>query len=116
MRVLEIMSVTSSQSFRMFKNSISLIIAFILLSKWVSTADINDKFREEEIIPDIIDDLTDELLPLNVTYSTSGVNLGNVLKPSQVTVAPEVSWEADDGAFYTLLMTGKFRNEFFLFR
>lgn len=99
----------------MFKYSISLIIAFILLSKWVSTADINDKFREEEIIPDIIDDLTDELLPLNVTYFASGtsVNLGNVLRPSQVTVAPEVSWEADVGAFYTLLMTGKIINEFF---
>lgn len=96
----------------MFKNSISLIIALIFLSKWVSAADITDKFREEEIIPDIIDDFTFELQPLNVTYPTSGVsvNLGNILKPSEVRTAPEVKWEADAGAFYTLLMTGKLKN------
>lgn len=91
----------------MFK--ISLLIASLFLSNWVIAADINDKFREEEIIPDIIDDVTVELQPLNVTYPTSGVsvNLGNPLKPSQVTIEPEVRWEADAGAFYTLLMTGK---------
>lgn len=96
----------------MFKNSISLAIALIILSKCVSTADITDKFRAEEIIPDIIDDLTFELQPLNVTYPTSGVgvNLGNILRPSQVRIAPTVTWEADVGAFYTLLMTGKTRN------
>lgn len=81
----------------------------LFLSKWVITADITDKFREEEIIPDIIDDFAFELQPLNVTYPTSGVsvNLGNELKPSEVRTAPEVRWEAEAGAFYTLLMTGE---------
>lgn len=33
------------------------------------------------------------------------VNLGNVLTPTQVKDQPTVSWEAEDGAFYTLCMT-----------
>ncbi len=93
----------------MFANSISLLIASIFLSNWVIAANINDRFREEEIIPDIIDNVSLELQPLNVTYPSSGVsvNLGNSLRPSQVRIEPEVRWEAEVGAFYTLLMTGK---------
>lgn len=89
----------------------SLLITSIVLSNWViiAHANVTDRFREAEIIPDIFDDITFELLPLNVTYPTAGVtvNLGNALLPSQVRIEPEVRFEAEVGAFYTLLMTGK---------
>ncbi|KAG4070051.1 hypothetical protein HA402_013711 [Bradysia odoriphaga] len=93
----------------MFKHFGPILIASIFLSIWVTAADINDRFREEEIIPDIIDDIALELQPINVTYPSSGVsvNLGNELRPSQVRIQPEVTWEAEIGAFYTLLMSGK---------
>lgn len=70
---------------------------------------VNDKFRDEEIVPDILDDFTVELERLNITYHSSGlgVNLGNILTPSQVTDEPEVTWASQTGTFYTLLMTGK---------
>lgn len=70
---------------------------------------VNDKFRDEEIVPDIIDDFTVELQKLNITYNSPGlgVNLGNVLTPSQVTDQPDVTWESQTSSFYTLLMTGK---------
>ncbi|KAG4069996.1 hypothetical protein HA402_013656 [Bradysia odoriphaga] len=68
---------------------------------------VNDKFRDEEIVPDVLDALTVELQKLNVTYHSSGVSvdLGNVLTPSQVTDQPEVTWEAQPDTFYTILMT-----------
>lgn len=93
----------------MFRNFVPLFFVSFLLSKWVTAADINDKFREEEIIPDIFDDINVELQQLNITYPNSGVsvNLGNALRPSQVRIAPEVRWEAESDAYYTLLMTGK---------
>lgn len=71
----------------------------------------NDKFRDEEIVPDILDDFTVELEKLKITYHSSGigVTLGNVLRPSQVTDEPEVTWESQTGAFYTLLFTGKIK-------
>lgn len=70
---------------------------------------VNDKFRDEEIVPDVLDDFTVELQKLNVTYHSSGVdvNLGNALKPSEVENEPEVTWETQSDTFYTILMTGK---------
>src|SRR6202000_1741206 len=69
---------------------------------------INDKFREAEIVPDVIDELAMELKQVNVSYHSADVdvNLGNTLRPSQVASEPEVRWDSEDGAFYTLLMTG----------
>lgn len=34
------------------------------------------------------------------------MNLGNELTPTQVKDVPHVSWEADAGSLYTLVMTG----------
>lgn len=68
---------------------------------------VNDRFRDEEIVPDILDDFTVELQKLNVAYHSSGVgvNLGNALKPSEVANQPDVTWESQPDSFYTLLMT-----------
>lgn len=44
-----------------------------------------------------------------VTYP-SGVKVeqGNVLTPTQVKDVPSIKWEAENNAFYTVCMTGKF--------
>lgn len=34
------------------------------------------------------------------------MNLGNELKPTEVKDEPKVSWEAEAGTLYTLVMTG----------
>lgn len=41
-----------------------------------------------------------------VTYPSGvNVNFGNELTPTDVKDAPQVLWEAEEGAYYTLLMT-----------
>lgn len=88
--------------------SLALITLFCVLYRIeASSKEIQNKFRDEEIIPDVIDDLP-ELNPLKISYPSGvNVNLGNVLTPTQVKDQPKVEWDAEDGAFYTLLMTGK---------
>lgn len=73
---------------------------------------VNDKFRDEEIVPDVLDEVAVDLQKLNVTYHSSGVsvNLGNALKPSEVADQPDVTWESQPDSFYTLLMTGELEN------
>jgi len=41
-----------------------------------------------------------------VTYGNLSVNFGNELTPMQVKDIPTVHWNADDGSFYLLCMTG----------
>lgn len=46
------------------------------------------------------------LIYLKVSYPSGvTVSLGNELTPTQVKDVPQVSWEAEKGAYYTLLMT-----------
>lgn len=72
-----------------------------------SSKEIQNKFRDEGISPDVIDDLP-ELSLLKISYPSGvNVNLGNVLTPTQVKEQPKIEWDAEEGAFYTLLMTGK---------
>lgn len=81
-----------------------------------SPKEIKDKFLEEEIVPDVLADLP-EIKPLKITYP-SGINvsLGNILTPTQVKDVPKVEFEAEEGAYYTLLMTGKLRNKISFFK
>ena len=68
---------------------------------------VNNRFTQEEIVPDVLADLP-KLKLLKVSYpSKVKVNLGNILTPTQVKDQPEVEWDAEEGAFYTLLLTGK---------
>ncbi|CRK90676.1 CLUMA_CG004377, isoform A [Clunio marinus] len=69
-------------------------------------SEVNDKFTEFEVVPDILDTLPDDLKSLNITYETGlKVSLGNELKPSEVEKAPTVGWNLIDGGYYALLMT-----------
>ncbi|XP_070490205.1 protein D3-like [Chironomus tepperi] len=64
----------------------------------------SEAFTSNEIVPDILDDAPKELL--KVSY-TSGINLeiGSELTPTQVKDQPNVEYEGDNDAFYTLLLT-----------
>lgn len=91
----------------MSKNlSIALLtLCCVLYHVAPSTLDVKNKFRDDEIAPDVLDDLPD-LTFLKITYPEDlSVNLGNILTPTQVKEQPKVEWTADEGAFYTLLMT-----------
>lgn len=68
--------------------------------------EISDKFRREEIVPDVLE-VVPELKLLKISYPSGvEVNLGNVLTPTEVKDQPTVELELEDGSFYTLLMTG----------
>lgn len=72
-----------------------------------ASSNIQTKFQEEEIVPDVLEKLP-ELKTLKISYPSGvDVDLGNVLTPTQVKDQPTVEWEAEAGALYTLLMTGK---------
>jgi len=43
---------------------------------------------------------------LQVHYGDLSVSLGNELTPTQVKDIPAVHWNADDGSYYLLCMTG----------
>lgn len=66
------------------------------------------KFITDGIVTDVIDEAPG--IVLKVSY-TSGVTVeGTELTPTQVKDQPKVEWEAEDGTFYTLLMTGDFNS------
>jgi phosphatidylethanolamine-binding protein len=62
------------------------------------------KFVSDGIVGDLIDQAPVKLL--EVSYP-SGVKVEGVeLTPTQVKDEPKIEWEAEAGAFYTLVMTG----------
>lgn len=63
------------------------------------------KFLSEKIVSDVIDEAPSKIL--NVFYPSGVSPEGSELTPTQVKDEPKVEWEAEDGAFYTLLLTGK---------
>jgi phosphatidylethanolamine-binding protein len=64
-----------------------------------------EKFKKDGIIPDIFEEVN-KLEELKVSYP-SGVEVnGSELTPTNVKDEPNVEWNAEDGSFYTLLMTG----------
>ncbi|KAI8124936.1 hypothetical protein FF38_12500 [Lucilia cuprina] len=60
-------------------------------------------FQEHEVVPDVIDTAPTEVL--SVTYGDLQVKEGNVLTPTQVQNKPQLSWNADANALYTVCMT-----------
>ncbi|KAJ9580129.1 hypothetical protein L9F63_004202, partial [Diploptera punctata] len=66
---------------------------FLVLLQW----------EEHSVVPDVIDVVPPEII--EVKYGNLIVNLGNELTPRQVKDVPEVTWRAEDGAYYFLCMT-----------
>ncbi|CRK92647.1 CLUMA_CG006199, isoform A [Clunio marinus] len=82
-----------------------IFLLFLACYQSEATREVQDKFRDENILPDVLDELPDIDL-LNITYPSGvKVNLGNVLTPTKVKDEPTVKWNSEDGVFYTLLMT-----------
>jgi hypothetical protein len=90
---------------KMFKTiSLTVLLCGALLCE--ASNEVQSKFREDEIVPDVLEDVP-ELETLKISYPSGvSVNMGNVLTPTQVKDQPKVEFEAEAGAFYTLLMTG----------
>lgn len=63
------------------------------------------KFLSDKIVPDVIDEAPTKVL--KVSYPSGVVAGGVELTPTQVKDEPKVEWDAVDGEFYTLLLTGK---------
>ncbi|XP_049829053.1 phosphatidylethanolamine-binding protein 1-like [Schistocerca gregaria] len=58
---------------------------------------------EHQVVPDVVDKSPSS--DLEVSYGVSKVNLGNELTPTQVKDMPNVTRNAEEGAFYTLCVT-----------
>lgn len=62
--------------------------------------------KTHEVIPDVVDKIPGKVL--EVTYpSNIKVQIGKVLTPTQVKDKPEIKFDAEQDAFYTICMTGK---------
>lgn len=82
------------------------IAYFIIVSVWGSALNVSKEmeWKLSNIVPDVIDIAPKDTL--QVTYS-SGVkaNFGNELTPIQVKDIPQISWEAETNALYTVILT-----------
>ncbi|KAJ6637829.1 Phosphatidylethanolamine-binding protein like F40A3.3, partial [Pseudolycoriella hygida] len=69
-----------------------------------SECSVAEKFKEFEIVPDILSVAPSKLL--QITYPSGvTVNLGNELTPTEVKDKPTLKWDYDDDSFYTLIMS-----------
>jgi len=60
--------------------------------------------EQNGVIPDVIDTAPPDTLQIKYSSGVE-VNMGNELTPTQVKDAPTISWDVEEGAFYTLCMT-----------
>nr|XP_018905855.1 PREDICTED: protein D3-like [Bemisia tabaci] len=61
--------------------------------------------ERDKLVPDVLDSIPKEAL--FVSYHSRGINFGNLVSCSEVENMPVVvDWEHEDGAYYTLVMTG----------
>lgn len=63
-----------------------------------------DKFVSQGVVGDVIDERPFSVC--QVTYASGTSAQGLELTPTEVKDEPKVEWETEDGAFYTLLLTG----------
>lgn len=88
---------------------ISIALCLVVYQANASPSEAKTKFLQGEIAPDVLGEVPD-LKTLKVSYPSGvKVDLGNILTPTQVKDQPDVEWEAEKDALYTLLMTGKLK-------
>lgn len=90
--------------------TLAVITLFVILFPIETfSREINDKFHQEEIVPDVLSYIPDDLKLLKISYPARvKVSLGNILTPTQTKEQPKVEWDGGYGAYYTLVMTGEF--------
>lgn len=82
-----------------------MFLLLISYQRVESSKEVNRRLREEEIIPDILGKLSDDVNLLKVSWDDKiKAELGNVLTPTQVQNQPKVEYNAEDDAYYTLVM------------
>jgi len=65
---------------------------------------VEDAVKENQIVPDVIDKAPQKTIEVKYLSGVSA-SLGNELTPTQVKDIPTVMYDADDTAFYTLILT-----------
>ncbi|KAH7731393.1 OV-16 antigen 1 [Aphelenchoides avenae] len=78
-----------------------LIIAFVSPTFSSMTT---EAFKKHEVVPDVIPTAPEKLVKVSFKSGVEAT-LGNVLTPRQVKDPPTVSWDAEQGALYTLVKT-----------
>ncbi|KAL3280718.1 hypothetical protein HHI36_003954 [Cryptolaemus montrouzieri] len=87
------------------KTVISLVtFAFVLIS-FGNAEDVQKAFTSNEVDKDVITPVPSKKLEIKYAKTQQEVNLGNELAPKNVRDAPEVTYESDPNAFYTLSMS-----------
>lgn len=90
---------------------VSIALCLVVYQANATPSEAKTKFLKGEIAPDVLGEVPD-LKTLKVSYPNGvKVELGNVLTPTQVKDQPDVEWEAEKDAFYTLLMTGESKRD-----
>ncbi|KAI5741219.1 hypothetical protein M8J76_011553 [Diaphorina citri] len=57
------------------------------------------------VVPDVIPKAPGNILQITYNSGKLKVDQGNTLTPSDLKLAPEVTWNADSSSYYTLVMT-----------
>ncbi|XP_073817246.1 protein D3-like [Musca autumnalis] len=80
------------------------IVMFVANNLVAANNEVETVFKDNEIIPDVINAAPQQFL--KVSYDNGlKADKGNELTPTQVQKQPKVEWDAEDGAYYTLIMT-----------
>ncbi|KAG5873924.1 hypothetical protein JTB14_030349 [Gonioctena quinquepunctata] len=89
----------------MLKSTVFFImVAFTVCKCNEVHGDVTKEFQSNQIAPDVVSAAPEK--KLDVRYKEGkDVKLGNELTPKQVMEAPEVTYEAEDKDFYTLILT-----------
>ncbi|KAF2895555.1 hypothetical protein ILUMI_10619 [Ignelater luminosus] len=66
--------------------------------------DVEQAFKSNEIVSDTIDKAPNEKLEVKYTTSKKEPSLGNEMAPRDVREKPEVNFDAEENAYYTLAM------------
>ncbi|XP_055304447.1 protein D2-like [Sitodiplosis mosellana] len=81
-----------------------LVLFVVIVLNCNASSDVEKAFEENEIIPGSLPLKVSPKKFLNVVYpSGATVRLGNDLAPDDVGSVPKVTWNAEEGAKYTLL-------------
>ncbi|XP_065089565.1 protein D3-like [Ochlerotatus camptorhynchus] len=81
------------------------LTATVILFCQAQQENVPEAFTENEIVPDVVPVAPPALVKVSYPSSGKQVSLGNELTPTQVKDQPTVSWDAEPGAMYTLIMT-----------
>ncbi|XP_005176891.1 protein D2-like [Musca domestica] len=81
-----------------------IVAMFVAINLAAANNEVESVFKDNEIIPDVIDAAPQQFLKVSYDNGLT-VDKGIELTPTQVQKQPKVEWDAEDGVYYTLIMT-----------